>query len=80
MFTVYILKSIEYWRFYIGYSSDVNKRLLEHNNGFVKSTKFYRPYEIKYTEFFETRSEAMKREKELKKMKSSSNFKKIVWM
>ena len=78
MFTVYILESIEFWRYYIWYSHNVNKRLEEHNNWFVKSTKFYKPYKIIRTELFETRWEAMKREKEFKRMKSSSKFKEIV--
>lgn len=78
MYKVYVLESIKFWRHYIWYSSNVDKRLEEHNNWFVKSTKFYKPYKIIYTEKFEIRWHAMTREKELKKMKSSSNFKDIV--
>lgn len=78
MYTVYVLESLKYWRFYIWYTSNIEKRLFEHNNWDVKSTKFYIPYKLKYTEIFDNKTEALKREKELKRMKSNSNFKKII--
>lgn len=78
MFSVYILKSSKYDRHYIGYSQNPEKRLQQHNNGDVRSTKAYRPYEIIFTEEHLTRSKAMKREKELKKMKSGVQFKNII--
>jgi putative endonuclease len=78
MYTVYVLQSLKYWRYYIWYSSNINERLLEHNNWNVRSTKFYIPYKIKYTENFENKTDALKREKELKKMKSNNNFKIII--
>jgi putative endonuclease len=51
-------------------------RILSHNVLSVKGyTLKYRPWEIIYTEIFETKSEAMKREKELK----SANGRKFIW-
>ena len=78
MFTIYVLKSIKFWKYYIWYSSNIEKRILRHNNWEVKSTKFYKPYEIVYTESYDNKTEALKREKELKKIKWNNNFKKIV--
>jgi len=78
MYNIYVLQSIKYGRYYIGYSCDIEKRLIEHNAWFVKSTKFYKPYNLIYTEEFKTKTEALKREKELKRMKWSENFKKII--
>ncbi len=78
MYTVYVLQSIQYWRFYIWYSSHVEKRLSEHNDWFVKSTKFYKPYKIFYTETYEEKTDALKRENELKRMKGNSRFKKLI--
>ncbi|MFC2135190.1 GIY-YIG nuclease family protein [Bacteroidota bacterium] len=40
-----------------------------HNHGMSNSTKRYIPWELIYSESYETRSDAMKREKELKSHK-----------
>ena len=78
MFYVYVLRSIEYGRYYIWYSSNLEKRITEHNDGKTKSTKFYQPYQLVYHEVFDSKTKALKREKELKRMKWSSSFKKII--
>jgi putative endonuclease len=62
MFFAYILKSLKDGRFYYGHTSDIEIRLLDHNNGKVKSTKGRRPFLVHYYESFETKSEAVKRE------------------
>lgn len=66
MYFLYIIKSYKKNRYYIGSSSDPAKRLAEHNNGYTKSTKPYRPWEIIYTESFRTKQEACKKEWYLK--------------
>jgi putative endonuclease len=63
---VYVLYSPEYQRYYIGSTEDLDKRLLHHNSGKVRSTKAFRPWKRVYQEQLENRSEAMKREKYLK--------------
>lgn len=47
---VYILQSQKDNKFYTGYSSDVVKRLDEHNAGKVMSTKHRRPFKLVYFE------------------------------
>ena len=47
-------------------TSNLEKRLLEHNSGNTKSTKPYLPWEILYKEEFSSRVEARKRELYLK--------------
>lgn len=50
-----------------GYTSNLESRLLSHNQLGTKDwTKRYRPWEIVHTEIYETKSGALKREKELK--------------
>jgi len=67
MFTTYVLYSSTYKKIYIGYTSDLDNRLLSHNVLSKKGwTIKYRPWEIIYTEVFDLKSEAMRREKELK--------------
>jgi putative endonuclease len=67
MFYVYILQSLKDLGYYIGITDSLEKRLREHNNGKTKSTKSRIPFVIKYTELFKNKTEARKREIELKK-------------
>ncbi len=62
MFWVYMLQNYRKNHYYIGVTSNLKTRLVKHNNGSTKSTKPYRPWRIIYTETFETKEEAMKRE------------------
>ncbi|MCL5028725.1 MAG: GIY-YIG nuclease family protein [Bacteroidetes bacterium] len=54
---------------YIGFTSDIERRLKEHNLGKVKSTKNRRPVELIYTEEFINKREAEKRERFFKSHK-----------
>ena len=67
---VYILHSDSKDRYYIGSCADVAQRLLRHNAGATPSTKPYRPWRIVYTEELESKTEALKRENYIKRMKS----------
>ena len=75
MFTVYVLFSKKFDKIYIGQTSDINIRFNEHNMGLSKHTKKYIPWEIIHTEPFETRKEALYREKQLK----SSRGRSFIW-
>ncbi len=66
MIHVYVLKSLNNWRFYVGMTANVEKRLKEHNSGFTKSTKGYLPWDLFFFESYPSRFEARKREKYLK--------------
>ncbi len=63
MFYVYFLKSLKNKDIYIGSCQDVFVRLSRHNNGYVRSTKGYRPWTLMETKTFESRKEAVKMEK-----------------
>jgi putative endonuclease len=63
MFIIYILKSIKDNKRYIGMTSDLEQRISEHNGGLVKSTKNRNPLILTHTEIFQTKKEAMDREK-----------------
>ena len=62
-FFTYILYSQQYNKHYYGSCSNLEVRLKNHNAGKVRSTKAYRPYEVKYFEEYETKTEALQREK-----------------
>jgi putative endonuclease len=78
MFYIYILKSINSNHYYIGHTSKLQERLSNHNSGLVKSTKKYLPWKIVYTETFRTKSEAYKRELQIKSYKGGNAFKKLI--
>ncbi len=63
---VYVLESELDGRLYKGQTSDIEKRLIEHNSGKTKSTKGYKPWKLVYFEAFKTREEAVVREKYFK--------------
>ena len=63
MFYAYILKSLKDGGFYYGSTNDVQERLKNHNSGKVKYTNGHKPYVLHYSESFNTRKEAMARER-----------------
>lgn len=57
-------------RLYTGWTNDLEKRVKTHKDGKgAKFTKANLPVELVYFEIFNTKSEAMKRECEIKKLK-----------
>ncbi len=66
MYYTYVLKSLKNNDIYVGSAENLEKRLLEHNRGQVKSTKGYKPWILLESQTFETRSEAYKHELFLK--------------
>ena len=67
---IYILYSSKIDHYYIGYCSDLTQRLLRHNSGSTTYTKRGIPWVMVYSEFYEEKTDAIKRERELKRMKS----------
>ena len=72
MFYVYILYSEKCGRYYVGFASDVDARLLRHNSGMVTATKNCRPYKICASKAFPEELDARKEELRIKKQKSRS--------
>jgi len=66
MHYVYVLQSTVDWKFYIGYTADLEKRLILHNSGEVCSTKNRVPLVLVYYEASRCRKDAIHREKYLK--------------
>ena len=63
---MYVLYSEKFDRTYTGMTTDVVKRLKQHNAQQNRSTKAYVPWKIIFTEEFKTRKEAREKEKYLK--------------
>ena len=75
---VYILMSEVDGSLYTGQTNNIKKRLVLHNTGKVTSTRSKAPYKLAYYETFDTRSEAMWREWELKKRWNTERKKKLL--
>jgi len=70
LYYVYVLKSINCNRLYIGCTSDLVRRLDEHNSGKCFSTKSYVPMKLIYYEAYLSKIDAFNREKKLKQFGS----------
>jgi len=66
MYFIYILKSELDNNFYVGYTHNIDKRLQNHENGNVPSTKNRRPLRLVYFEACLNQQDAIHREKYLK--------------
>ena len=76
MFTVYVLYSASFNKIYIGYTSNLDDRMLSHNSLSKKGhTLKFRPWSLVYAEEFAVKADAMRREKELK----SAKGRKFIW-
>jgi len=65
MYYVYILKLSNNW-YYTGYSSNLQKRLKEHQQGRVKATQNHRPVQLLFYCAFISKGKALAFEKYLK--------------
>jgi putative endonuclease len=70
-FYIYIIQSEIDQSYYKGFSENYLERLKQHNDGWSKYTSRKKPWKLVYVELFESRSEALKREKTLKKYSRS---------
>ncbi|MFQ5776613.1 MAG: GIY-YIG nuclease family protein [Terriglobia bacterium] len=78
MFTVYILQSERTGRYYVGQTSNLPKRLHYHQCGLTRSGRNRGPWRVVYQEEFSTRSEAVRRERQIKKWKSRRYLEKLM--
>jgi putative endonuclease len=70
MYTLYILYSESFDRFYVGYTNDLERRLSEHNRKKGKFTDAGIPWYLVYSETFVNKKDAMARERFIKSKKS----------
>ena len=66
MYFAYVIKSIHHDFYYKGHCEDLEIRLAQHNSGMTESIRPYIPFILVYSEQFDTREEAIKREKYFK--------------
>lgn len=66
MFYNYVLQSVKNSSLYAGYTTDLRRRLQEHNQGLVQTTKLSRPWKLIYYEACLNEKDAKRREHYLK--------------
>jgi putative endonuclease len=75
---VYIIQSLKNGRYYVGHTDNVLNRLEEHNRGKTSSIKNSTPFEIKFSQKFKTKEEAIHVENKLKKWKNRNIIERII--
>ena len=75
---VYILESLKNGKYYIGYSSNLEKRLVRHNQGKTKGNRANAPFKLVFKEEFANSTEARKKELYIKKQKSRVFIQKLI--
>ncbi len=78
MFYVYVLQSLKDKKLYIGFSTDLKKRLKDHNTGGTKSTKSRRPFKLLYYEAHTSEKDARRRERYFKTEKGKSTLRQML--
>jgi putative endonuclease len=66
IYTVYVLFSDNYNKHYTGFTSNLEQRLLSHNQPGKDWTQSFRPWRIIYTKEFNSKQDALQHEKWLK--------------
>jgi putative endonuclease len=65
-YCVYVLFSHRDFKMYIGFTTKLEQRILDHNNGNTTSTSKRRTLELIFCEFYLLKKDAQRREKYLK--------------
>ena len=78
MYFVYILQSTRTKRFYVGHCDHLINRFRRHQRGDNPSTRNRGPWWMPYFEVYPSRAEAMAREREIKRKKSSKSIRAII--
>ncbi len=74
---LYIIQSLQDNSYYVGQTENLKIRIKKHNSGMEFYTKRKIPWKLVYTEKYNSRGEAIKREKQIKKKKSKKH---IEWL
>ena len=79
MYTVYVIYSEKFDKIYIGYTSNLEQRLLSHNKLAKKGwTVRYRPWRLIYKEEWTEKADALRREKQLKSYKGREFIRNLI--
>jgi len=77
MYYIYAISSLERSYIYVGLTQDIELRVKRHIDGRERTTRFYKPFELIYSEVCNTRPEARIREKYCKSGIGKEKLRKI---
>ena len=77
-FIVYIIYSESIDSYYIGQTANLQERLYRHCNSGSKSTKKAKDWKLVYKEVYNSRSESVRREREIKNKKSRKYIEQLI--
>jgi len=75
---VYILRSLKNGTFYIGSTTDINRRLHQHKIGSTKATRYLLPLKLELSQRYNNIDRARSIERKLKKLKRKDYIEKII--
>jgi putative endonuclease len=78
MYTLYILYSKSTDCYYVGFTNSIERRLSEHNRKKGKFTDRGIPWELVHAERFDSKHEAMERERFIKSKKSKTFIQNLI--
>lgn len=80
MWYTYVIQSLKDSKYYIGMTGNLEQRIVKHNAGATNCTRYRGPWKLVYFEQFQTKTEALKRERKIKSYKGGDAFKKLINM
>ena len=75
---VYIIQSLADGTYYVGSTQDMDDRLERHNQGRSQYTQTKMPWQLVYSEEYFNKSDAIKRENQIKKRKSKKDIDSLI--
>jgi putative endonuclease len=78
MYYTYIIYSPSLDKYYVGYTQNLELRIERHNSSWGKFTSSGIPWKLVYSESFAKKSEAIKRENEIKKKRSRKYIERLI--
>ncbi|MDD5572103.1 MAG: GIY-YIG nuclease family protein [Bacteroidales bacterium] len=79
MFTLYIIYSAVLDKYYVGYTENIEQRIRKHNSNHKGFTGKKYDWVLKYSETFQTKQEAIKRETQIKRWKSRIKIEELIF-
>ena len=78
MYHFYIIYSQHLDKYYLGHTSDINERVKKHNTHHKGFTGKVDDWKVVYTEVYETKSDALHRELQVKKWKNRERIESLI--
>jgi putative endonuclease len=75
---IYIIYSTQLDRYYVGHTNNLEERVRKHNTNHKGYTGVVGDWQVVYSEIYQTKSAAYKREREVKKWKKRNQIERLI--